>query len=1479
MDPKTLDLGFSTLASVEGSDGDDLLQGTAEADTIIGGAGDDTLQGGDGNDLLEGGDDNDRLEGGTGNDTLAGGSGHDAAAYDFSAASNAVVLNASTVGSSSSLILNAGSFGSDTLLDIEYVHIAGSIFADRLTGGSGDDVLLGNAGNDTLAGGAGNDLLSGGTGVDSLVGGPGNDSLDGGSGDDTLNGGGGIDAAVYRFDDFDPGAGVNFSAAAINPAQTVQLTDGRGGTDTLISIESAIITGSAYGDTLFGSSGGDRIHGQGGNDFINGGAGNDTSLDGGDGNDTIFGEAGNDLLLGGDGSDWLTGGSGADSYDGGNGNDVVFFEDAPAGVTVNLETGIIANDGYGNAETITNVENIHGSSHGDVIVLGNSSGYVFARAGNDLLTGGPAVNRFIPGSGNDTIVGGNPGDVLHYFDDGYDSAGAQTRGLLVNLATGAITDPWGHSDLVSNIGIVTGTAFTDRMTGSAGNDTLIGAGGADVLNGGDGDDFLSGLSDFGQGEDPLGIDGNDTINGGAGNDILRGNAGDDSLSGGAGNDNLRGDAGNDTLNGGGGYDFASYRFDEMGLVSGVSFSLAHVVNNGSWSIADGRGGTDLVSGIESYGITGTAFDDHLTGSALDDQIDAGNGNDFLMGGAGHDNLWGRGGNDTIFGGSGNDTLLGDNGDDWLTGGSGSDSYDGGAGNDVVFFEDAPAGVIVNLQTGVIANDGHGNAETISNVENIHGSSHGDVITLGNNSGYVFARAGNDLLTGGPAVNRFIPGSGNDTIVGGNPGDVLHYFDDGYDSAGAQTRGLLVNLATGAITDPWGHSDLVSNIGIVTGTSFIDRMTGSAGNDTLIGAGGADVLNGGDGDDFLSGLSDFGQGEDPLGIDGNDTINGGAGNDILRGNAGDDSLSGGAGNDNLRGDAGNDTLNGGGGSDFASYRFDEMGLVSGVSFSLAHVVNNGSWSIADGRGGTDLVSSIEMYGISGTAFDDHLTGSALADQIHAGNGNDYIDGGAGDDPYLYGGAGNDTIFGGSGGDTLLGDDGDDWLTGGSGADSYDGGNGNDVVFFEDAPAGVTVNLQTGVIANDGYGNAETISNVENILGSSHGDVITLGNSSSYVFARAGNDLLTGGPAVNRFIPGSGNDTIVGGNPGDVLIYADDGYDSLGAQTRGLVVNLATGAITDPWGHSDLVSNIGIVTGTAFTDRMTGSAGNDTLIGAGGADVLNGGDGDDFLSGLSDFGQGEDPLGIDGNDTINGGTGNDILRGNAGDDSLSGGAGNDNLRGDAGNDTLNGGGGYDFASYRFDEMGLVSGVSFSLAHVVNNGSWSIADGRGGTDLVSSIEMYGISGTAFDDHLTGSALADQIDAGNGNDYIDGGAGDDPYLSGGAGNDTIVGGSGSDHFVFAAPLDAATNVDDISDFAVAEDFIWLKAEFFANVGATGTLSAGALAYGSSATEADDRVLYDSSTGRLYYDADGSGSESSAVLFAVVTAGTDLWAGNFEVF
>ncbi len=98
-------------------------------------------------------------------------------------------------------------------------------------------------------------------------------------------------------------------------------------------------------------------------------------------------------------------------------------------------------------------------------------------------------------------------------------------------------------------------------------------------------------------------------------------------------------------------------------------------------------------------------------------------------------------------------------------------------------------------------------------------------------------------------------------------------------------------------------------------------------------------------------------------------------------------------------------------------------------------------------------------------------------------------------------------------------------------------------------------------------------------------------------------------------------------------------------------------------------------------------------------------------------------------------------------------------------------------------------------------------------------------------------------------GGAGADTLIGNSAAN-TLTGGAGADRFVFNDP----GAVDAIADFVPGTDRLVFDRGAFTALGGAGSLVDGAFRAGSSAVEADDRLLYDGTTGQLYYDADGSG-------------------------
>ena len=250
------------------------------------------------------------------------------------------------------------------------------------------------------------------------------------------------------------------------------------------------------------------------------------------------------------------------------------------------------------------------------------------------------------------------------------------------------------------------------------------------------------------------------------------------------------------------------------------------------------------------------------------------------------------------------------------------------------------------------------------------------------------------------------------------------------------------------------------------------------------------------------------------------------------------------------------------------------------------------------------------------------------------------------------------------------------------------------------------------------------------------------------------------------------------------------------------------------------------------------------------------------------------GFSGDDMIDGNAGNDSLTGGAGNDMIAGGEGNDTLIGGAGNDVLRGGAGVDRAGY----INATSAVTVDLRIIIAQNT-----GGAGTDTLSGIESVG--GSNFNDTLNGNNRANTLFGGLGNDTLSGfEAGD--RLVGGAGQDTLTGGTGRDSFVFDAPVNTGgAIVDTITDFSSAQlDRIELSKAVFAGLaGAAGTtLTESAFFSSATATGANDtsdRVIYNTTTGALYYDADGSGG-TAAVQIALIgtTTHAALVFGDFLI-
>ena len=385
----------------------DTFRGTIEEAVVTGGTGDDqidasgfggkaTLDGGGGNDTLTGGNAGDTLIGGLGNDTLIGRGGDDS--YEFPADS---MLGSDLVteeaGGGTDTLDFSGTISFGVTVNLSLTTAQAVVENDHLT-----LTLTRVNGIERVVGGAQGDNLTGDGTANTLEGGNGDDLLAGGLGNDTIKGGSGTDRILEVRD-------ANLALA------NTELVIGAE-RDTLISIETATLTGGAGNNTLDAT------------DFTLGGV----VLSGESGDDTLVGSPLSDALNGGHGSDVLSGGLGDDVYTfslntlagedtvteaSGGGTDTLDYSattDTTRALTVRLNqtsAQTVASAGAAVFQTLVLsgadvIENLVGGAANDLLVGNALANSIEGRDGNDVIRGG---------EGDDVLIG-NAGDDTYKFD-------------------------------------------------------------------------------------------------------------------------------------------------------------------------------------------------------------------------------------------------------------------------------------------------------------------------------------------------------------------------------------------------------------------------------------------------------------------------------------------------------------------------------------------------------------------------------------------------------------------------------------------------------------------------------------------------------------------------------------------------------------------------------------------------------------------------------------------------------------------------------------------------------------------------------------------------------------------------------------------------------------------------------------------------------------------------------------------------------
>jgi len=306
------------------------------------------------------------------------------------------------------------------------------------------------------------------------------------------------------------------------------------------------------------------------------------------------------------------------------------------------------------------------------------------------------------------------------------------------------------------------------------------------------------------------------------------------------------------------------------------------------------------------------------------------------------------------------------------------------------------------------------------------------------------------------------------------------------------------------------------------------------------------------------------------------------------------------------------------------------------------------------------------------------------------------------------------------------------------------------------------------------------------------------------------------------------------------------------------------------------------GGKYADVFIGGASDDVLDGKGGSDNLTGGLGDDAYY-VDDAGDLVTELVGEGTDTVQSSiswtlganlenltlTGSPRLngRGNSLDNVLTGNDGTNYLNGGAGSDTLIGGGGDDRLQGGFGDDSMVGGAGNDVYYVDSFGDMIVESADEGTDTVYASFDYTLGSEL--ERLKGVGSTGLFLQGNDRDNSIVGTSGDDVLDGGIGRDVLTGGAGEDTFYVRRPEDAG---DVITDFKVGEDTLGVSAYFFD----VWTLEGGAFesnARGIATTE-EARFIYAENSGRLFFDADGSGV-GQALLLATLRGAPELTAAD----
>lgn len=740
-----------------------------------------------------------------------------------------------------------------------------------------------------------------------------------------------------------------------------------------------------------------------------------------------------------------------------------------------------------------------------------------------------------------------------------------------------------------------------------------------------------------------------------------------------------------------------------------------------------------------------------------------------------------------------------------------------------------------------------------------GTENGDLV-LGNSI--------DNFIDGGNGNNVIFGGAGNDIILTGNGDDIIS-GGDGDDTIDAGDGDNVVVGGNGADYITSGNGD-----DVIFGGDGDDQIFAGEGNNLLLGGNGNDVLIAGEGDDVIYGGS------------GNDQIEGGDGDDVLNGGDGIDLVSGGdatAGDESVIGNfyyvTDDDTLLGGEGNDTFRISGEVEGTVVIVG-GVSDLDNEGEEARYVDKEDDEVTGEIEVTDTQ-TGERVEIENLEVAEQTETDVRLNIV-----------------TRPGSSAISTF--------------ATTIAGYNAVDTLEF--AASGEYENIEfTGIERIELASGVNITLSAEQL--EENGESLGLGdflNPGTHIYG------VAGGPTESvtlemefeetTFEPAS---TIVGATPvtyeaaalefddysvaelfHNVDIIYDASEGEAGSYTRIDGGNESAGA------HEIVQGSEGVdyATMRLGDDTVYGNGGNDLLIGHGGADYLDGGEGDDIfvIGGFGSGVQGTTSKADDGNkEWIATGDKHDVIVGGEGVDTLritTGIGANTKANGTV---VLNDD---NFQSMEVVQVGGTVGrlnVENTALQLLNDHYYFKANGtvsdlsntlgnNGGTINNVVVDASGLTtnglrfeGNANQQTFIGTSKADVFVGNGGNDTLTGNGGADTFVFGKV-YEQVVTGSSTSVQTYTNTAFNLTGVDTITDFTRGTDKIELHLDQYSQLAG---FNSSMLRVNSTGTaqDANDYLIYNTTTKTLSYDADGNGS-GAKVDIAVLTGVSTVSVSDFVV-